>query len=553
MGYCAKTNMKKTLKKVLAIALSVAMCASIATVAPSASAAPKAKKITLNKKKLTLTVGSKYTLKVKKTTPKKANKKVTWKSSKKSVASVTKKGVVKAKAEGTAKITAKSKSNKKVKAVCKVTVRAASTPQVTAPVVSPTSVPSQNTVIGGDTPTASPVPTPTNTPRPTATPYVLPEESLKENISAFNIGTVVNRDKTLDKNFTALAAQQFDIVSFENEMKGYSLIDVGASQTATADGDDSLVVCQFGTADEMVQWAIDNGLKVRGHVLFWENSMADAFFYKNYDTEGELVDKETLMKRMKSYADQVITHFEETFPDTVIAWDVVNEAIDAGATEVDPETGLHLYTTGKFYQIFGSGEYVKYAFQCANDAVAATGKDIDLFYNDFNCFQSPKTQYILDLIDYLNSDSENPLIECMGMEGYVLTYWPSASEFGAAMQKFADKGLKVGVNEVCIRLSPQYSSDGTQVTENDITNHAQKCEDMFKTYCDFAKKNPGMLTNVSIWALTDRPDLMSEAEKDEADRHYDYAVYGTHSGLFTEELREKEAFNKVIAVLKDYQ
>ena len=43
---------------------------------------------------------------------------------------------------------------------------------------------------------------------------------------------------------------------------------------------------------------------------------------------------------------------------------------------------------------------------------------------------------------------------------------------------------------------------------------------------------------------------MGEADKDEADRHYDYGVYGTHSGLFTEELREKEAFNKVIAVLE---
>lgn len=546
--------MKKTLKKVLAIALSVAMCASIATVAPSASAAPKAKKITLNKKKLTLTVGSKYTLKVKKTAPKKASKKVTWKSSKKTVASVTKKGVVKAKAEGTANITATSKTNKKVKAVCKVTVKAASAVQPTAPVNNQaTQVPTQGTQTQTPAATDTPAPTPTNTPRPTATPYVLPEESLKDNTDAFNVGTVVNRDKTLDKNFTALASQQFDVVSFENEMKGYSLIDVAASQTATEAGDDGVVVCQFGTADEMVQWAIDNNLKVRGHVLFWENSMADAFFYKNYNTDGELVDKETLQQRMKSYADQVISHFNEAFPDTVIAWDVVNEAIDANATEADAETGLHLYTTGKFYQIFGSGEYIKYAFQCANDAVKATGKDIDLFYNDFNCFQSPKTQYILDLIDYLNADAENPLIECMGMEGYVLTYWPSPSDVKSAMQKFVNKGLKVGINELCVRLSPQYSSDGKQVTDADIEAHAQKCEDMFKVYCEFAKSNPGKLTNVSIWALTDRPDLMSEADKDEADRHYDYGVYGTHSGLFTEELREKEAFNKVIAVLKDNQ
>ena len=46
-------------------------------------------------------------------------------------------------------------------------------------------------------------------------------------------------------------------------MKGYSLIDVGASKVATEAGDQGVVECQFGTADEMVQWAVDNKLKVR--------------------------------------------------------------------------------------------------------------------------------------------------------------------------------------------------------------------------------------------------------------------------------------------------
>lgn len=170
----------------------------------------------------------------------------------------------------------------------------------------------------------------------------------------FKVGTVVNRDKTLDKNFTQLAAQQFDVVSFENEMKGYSLIDVGASKAATEAGDRVLIECQFGTADEMVQWAVDNKLKVRGHVLFWESSMANAFFYENYDEEaGVLVSKEVLMKRMESYANQVISHFEEKFPGTVIAWDVVNEAINSDIAETD-ENGLHLNNTGNFYKIFGS-------------------------------------------------------------------------------------------------------------------------------------------------------------------------------------------------------
>ena len=73
------------------------------------------KKPTLNKKKLTLYVGKKATLKVKNT-----KKKVKWSSSKKSVASVSKKGKVTAKKKGKATITAKV-AKKKLK--CKVTVK----------------------------------------------------------------------------------------------------------------------------------------------------------------------------------------------------------------------------------------------------------------------------------------------------------------------------------------------------------------------------------------------------------------------------------------------
>ena len=74
----------------------------------SVQAAPK-----LNKKKLTMCVGNKYTLKVKN-----GSGKVKWSSSDKSVASV-KKGKVTAKKAGSATITAKVK---KKKLTCKVTV-----------------------------------------------------------------------------------------------------------------------------------------------------------------------------------------------------------------------------------------------------------------------------------------------------------------------------------------------------------------------------------------------------------------------------------------------
>lgn len=86
-------------------------------------------KITLKKTKKTLYLGGKasqkkFTLKVKKITPKKATyKKVLFTSSDKSIVTVSKKGVVKAKKAGTAIITVTSTDGSNVSATCKVTVR----------------------------------------------------------------------------------------------------------------------------------------------------------------------------------------------------------------------------------------------------------------------------------------------------------------------------------------------------------------------------------------------------------------------------------------------
>lgn len=535
--------MRNKVKKSTALGLSLVLALSAFSTTPYANAAPKAKKITLSATSKTLTVGGKLTLKVKKVKPAKASKKVTWKTSKKTVATVSKSGVVKAKAEGTAKITAVSKSNKKVKATCTIKVKAASTPSTPAPTVPAATTPAAPTATPGGT-NNSPAPTqaPVSTPKPKPTPSItLPDDSLKE-LSNFKVGTVVNYDKTQNADFTALAKHQFDVVSFENEMKGY-LLDVEACKAGNGDP-----VCNFTQADEMVEWAVENGLKIRGHVLVWAASTRDEFFYEGYDKSNKLVDKDTLLKRMKSYVTLVITHFEEKYPDTVIAWDVVNEAISENAP-VDPTTGLHLNVGGnKYYDIIG-GDFIKYAFQYAKEAVAKTGKDIKLFYNDFNTFQGKRTDYMIELINYLNKDEK--LLDCMGMEGYVLTYWPAPNDVAKAMRRFADCGVQIGINELCVRLNDDIAHDHNKkhetVTDEEIADHAKKFKDMFEVYCKFDQEYPNTLTNVSIWALLDRPDLIDNKE------HYDYGVYGTHSGLFTEKFEPKTAFFNVVEVLKSYK
>lgn len=549
MGFIHK-DMQRNVKKAVSAFLSLALVFTVCSSAPNANAAPKIKKLKLNAKSKTLEVGQKLTLKVKKVTPSKASKSVTWKSSKKAVASVTKKGVVTAVSAGTAKITATSSKNKKVKATCTIKVKAAAanqnTPAATTPAQTVTSAPTATTpaapVASAPVVTDPPAPIETETPGPKYTPNItLPEYALRDYEDDFKIGTVVNYEKTQNVNFTALAKQQFSVVSFENEMKNYSLLDTEASKAAVEQtGDDSTIVCRFERADEMVEWAKANNMKVRGHVLTWMGGSNDEYCRKGYDKANDYVDRETMLKRIKSYEEQVIDHFATKYPGTVIAWDVVNEAINADSPN-DPDTGLNLgYST--FEQIIGGGgEYIKYAFQYAKAAVAKTGQSIDLFYNDFNTFESKKKACIIELINYLNEDEQ--LLDCMGMEGYIIPGWPSEAEFEKAMEDYAECGVKVGCNEVCFRLSDQYCADSKYnsdnslktgvhagVTDKDIEDHVQRCKKMFSdAYIKFAKKYPGKLTNVSIWALLDRPDL----EKITPDEHYDYSIYGTHSGLFT--------------------
>ena len=105
----------------LVLVISCALMFSADTDFIFAKSKPKLKKITINPKSVTMTVGDKKSLKVK-FSPKKAKRKVIWKSSNKKIATV-KKGVITAKKAGTVTITAKAG---KRKARCKVKVKSVS-------------------------------------------------------------------------------------------------------------------------------------------------------------------------------------------------------------------------------------------------------------------------------------------------------------------------------------------------------------------------------------------------------------------------------------------
>lgn len=188
-----KTKWGKRIAVVMAFALTVVSV-------PGADAQAAKKKATLAKKKLTIKVGKKKTIKIKN----KAKKaKYTFKSKKASIANVSKKGVVTAKKAGSTSITVKEKLGKKTRKLgnVKVTVKGSTVNQKqpttpTAPatpaaptasatgqagVTNPTDVPlvtdeptvptAQATRSPRPVTPKPPTPTPTVKPTPTADPY----------------------------------------------------------------------------------------------------------------------------------------------------------------------------------------------------------------------------------------------------------------------------------------------------------------------------------------------------------------------------------------------
>jgi len=380
-------------------------------------------------------------------------------------------------------------------------------------------------------------------------------ESMAELLGEYGIrfGTSLNPDTAVSSRMQELIAQHFNSVTANNEMKAYSLLDQQASMNAA----DGMPVMDFSLADVIMEAAISNGAKVRGHVLVWDAYMTDWFFRDGYQTGGGFVDRDTMLKRLESYITQVITYFEEKYPGEVYCWDVVNEAIGDAEGDYNPadERHIRVYREGGenlFYQYIGD-DYVELAFLYAGNAVEALQAknpevDIKLFYNDYNAFYPEKREAICRLVDSINNYATDEdgqtrkLCDGVGMQGYIGGYGtqqgcldpeliPMIKE---AVLRYADLGVEVQITEMAVR---NYSSD-----KQEIRKHEKFYTELISTLVDLNSGEEKPLTCIAIWGLTDLVDLPRE--------HYTYKLNSPYCGLFTSDYQVKKVFSDVYEMLK---
>jgi endo-1,4-beta-xylanase len=280
----------------------------------------------------------------------------------------------------------------------------------------------------------------------------------------FGIGAAVSPG-TLDTQ-RELLTYHFNSLTAENEMKFESL----------HPAEDQYM---FDQADRLMAFAKERGMGVRGHTLVWHNQTPQ-WMFENHD--GSAVHRETLLARMKSHIDTVVTRYKGS----IYAWDVVNEAVsDKSGEQLRPS---------KWLDIAGE-DFIAKAFEYAH----AADPEALLFYNDYNESMPEKREKIYALVKSLKE--KGVPIHGIGLQAHWSLYNPSLDDIRQAIERYASLGMKLHIKELDVSV---FQHDDGRIdlkapTEEMLARQAERYRKFFQLFKEYSE----FITSVTFWGAAD--------------------------------------------------
>lgn len=290
----------------------------------------------------------------------------------------------------------------------------------------------------------------------------------------FTVGTCISNAMLSNPKLEKLVLEQFNTVTCENETKPDALL----NQMACVSKNEVVVMFPKRTT-EILDWAKEHNLKVRGHVLVWHSQTPDWFFKEGFKNEGALVSREVMLQRMESYIKQVLEYCNTNYPGLVYVWDVANEVFEDGNGE---------YRNSYWYQIVGE-DFVRYAFEYARKYAEPGTK---LFYNDFNCYIDQKQNAIMKVVKEL---AELGLIDGIGMQSHLDVDYPSVESYTRTLERFSKLGLEVQITELDVTTS---GSD-----EASFRKQGEYYDKLFQIISMYEKLGSTNITGLTVWGVSD--------------------------------------------------
>ncbi|MET7401884.1 endo-1,4-beta-xylanase [Dactylosporangium sp. NPDC005572] len=256
-------------------------------------------------------------------------------------------------------------------------------------------------------------------------------------------GTAVAAYKLSDSTYSTILNREFNMVTPENEMKW----------DATEPSQNSF---SYGSADQIVARAQQQGMRVRGHALAWHSQQPG--WVNNLSGTA-------LRNAMLNHVTQVATYYRGK----IYAWDVVNEAFADGGTGARRDSNLQ--RTGN--------DWIEAAFRAAR----AADPGAKLCYNDYNTDgQNAKSNAVYAMVQ--DFKSRGVPIDCVGFQSHFNPQSPVPSDYQANLQRFANLGVDV------------------QITELDIEGSGTAQANNFRTVTQ-ACLNVSRCTGITVWGIRD--------------------------------------------------
>jgi endo-1,4-beta-xylanase len=289
--------------------------------------------------------------------------------------------------------------------------------------------------------------------------------------------------------------RHFNSMTAENEMKFESL--------EKTEG-----VFDFSTADTMVAYAKERGMRVRGHTLVWHRQTPAWVFT---DASGAPASPEVVMARLKKHIAAVVGHYKGQ----LYAWDVVNEAItDDGRYRTATEERED--QRSQWHGILGTS-YIAAAFRAAHEA----DPDAKLYYNEFHNYIPAKRQAVYELLKQLLADGVP--VHGVGLQSH-LSIQPSpdpenpqrfqtVAEQQESIELYTSLGLDVQVTELDLSVyvpGVKYTPDQFYTLETFSDELKAKQADRYAEFFDLYRRYAKVISGVTFWGIADDNTWLSE-------------------------------------------
>lgn len=243
----------------------------------------------------------------------------------------------------------------------------------------------------------------------------------------------------------------------------------------------------FEPADQIVNFARENGMKMRMHAPVWHAQTPKWFF----DANGRLAPRELVYERLEQHIKVLCEHYAND----VYAWDVVNEATNDKLDEVFIRRfGNNPYRLTDYLTTCGV-EYLEKAYHLARKYAP----HVQLFYNDYNEWLPEKRDKICRLLRKLQD--EGAPVEGLGMQSHMSIYNVDIDDVKRAIEAYAAFGVRLHVTELDISLyrPEDRSLPAPLLTDEAFERQAQLYIDLFRVYREYSD----VIDNVTTWGVAD--------------------------------------------------